>query len=73
MNLNEIIISLKNDPHLWVKRQYTIMHRNRTELWNSNIPFINAHIYKPRKSLSILGKIKLQLAINKWLKSEGIK
>jgi len=66
--LEQIINSLEHEPNEWVQTDYTLDNKNGVSLWTANIPFLNTRIYNPARKLGFIGKIRLQLAINKWHK-----
>lgn len=64
--VNQIISSLETEPEKWRQTEYTLDHENGTEIWTSNLPYLNIGIYRPRRKIGFIDKIRLQLAVNKW-------
>ena len=67
--LDQVINSLRDEPEKWVQTDYTLNHKEKgVQIWTANIPYIFVEIYRPERKIGIIGKIKLQLAVNRWHK-----
>jgi hypothetical protein len=66
--VDQIISSLRAEPELWKQGAHTLSHKNGTEVWTANLPYLDVGIYNPSRRLGLFDKIRLQLAINTWHK-----
>lgn len=62
--VDQIINLLKNDPENWRTCWVTINHKSGISIWTNTV--ILPEIYNPKRKISILDKIRLKLAINRW-------
>lgn len=67
--VDQVIFLLESEPQEWIQGDYTLKNSKREiEIWTSNVPFFNTEIYRPIRKISLINKIKLQLAVYRWHK-----
>lgn len=68
--VKDIIESLEQEPTSWTVDGYTWARRDGLEVWRSNVPILNLHIYGPYEmGLTLWEKIRLYWAFRKWRNS----
>lgn len=66
--LKQVTLSLKTEPEMWTQGENTIDHKNGVRLWTANIPYLCSEIYDLKRKIGFIGRIRLQIAINRWHK-----